>query len=449
MTGMTDGLAAITRARRRRLRQEVLVRATIALLVLVFNESYHGASLIRVASLTALALNVPYYVAVRIGWQIRLQAYVRLVLDILLITLGLYGAGGILAAPYLSVYMVAPIYVAFVLSGRRLSLRRRTRDGELPRCRVPATHVFVGIDRDPGRRVADRDLQSRPAQRRRRADRALGRRLSTESASARGKRRVLSLRGKGRDRRDSGHGRRGVRRRLEPRRRGDVRLSKHRNAAHPAGPLGPHPRPVPRARRPCSPGTADDGRQADRADRGEDRRRSISRGALGRTVDHETRNVLHMHRPRRHKSPEDRGAGARERRSAPGGRAELSDRGVGASLRRRVDDLESGGRTHVRLDRGRGTGELSTVRSGRPAVRIPLDLRAGAGRGGAFERGSPPSKERWNGHRRQPLHGALEECRGHGDGHRDVGARHQRAQGARAAGSSWRSVASRSSAGVS
>src|SRR5437870_7728659 len=117
MTGMTDGLAAITRARRRRLRQEVLVRATIALLVLVFNESYHGASLIRVASLTALALNVPYYLAVRIDWQIRLQAYVRLVLDILLITLGLYGAGGILAAPYLSVYMVAPIYVAFVLSG--------------------------------------------------------------------------------------------------------------------------------------------------------------------------------------------------------------------------------------------------------------------------------------------------------------------------------------------
>jgi PAS domain S-box-containing protein len=117
MTGMTDGLAAITRARRRRLRQEVLVRAMIALLVLVFNESYHGASLIRVASLTALALNVPYYLAVRIGWQIRLQAYVRLVLDILLITLGLYGAGGILAAPYLSVYMVAPIYVAFVLSG--------------------------------------------------------------------------------------------------------------------------------------------------------------------------------------------------------------------------------------------------------------------------------------------------------------------------------------------
>src|SRR5207245_7362433 len=158
MTGMTDGLDSITRARRRHLRQEVLVRATIALLVLVFNESYHGASLIRVASLTALALNVPYYLAVRIGWQIRLQAYVRLVLDILLITLGLYGAGGILAAPYLSVYMVAPIYVAFVLSGRRLSLCRRSRGGELPRCRGPATHACGRRCSRPRRGVDDRAL---------------------------------------------------------------------------------------------------------------------------------------------------------------------------------------------------------------------------------------------------------------------------------------------------
>jgi two-component system, cell cycle sensor histidine kinase and response regulator CckA len=116
-TTMTDDLSAIVRARRRRLRQELGVRATIAVMVLVFNESYHGAGLICVAALTALALNAPYYLATLTGWRIRLQAYVRLIVDILLITLGLYGAGGLQAAPYLSVYMVAPIYVAFVLSG--------------------------------------------------------------------------------------------------------------------------------------------------------------------------------------------------------------------------------------------------------------------------------------------------------------------------------------------
>ena len=117
MKEKADDRAALAPVRMRRLRQEVCVRAAVALLAFVFNESYHGAALIRVVSLTALALNAPYYLAARAGWRTRLQAHVRLVLDLLLITLGLYGAGGLLAAPYLSIYMVVPIYAAFMLSG--------------------------------------------------------------------------------------------------------------------------------------------------------------------------------------------------------------------------------------------------------------------------------------------------------------------------------------------
>jgi PAS domain S-box-containing protein len=95
----------------------VLVRAALAAMMFAFNEINDGPVLIRVATLTALVINIPYYLAARTGWQARRQGYVRLVLDVLLTTLGLYGAGGLLAAPYLSIYMVTPIYVAFALSG--------------------------------------------------------------------------------------------------------------------------------------------------------------------------------------------------------------------------------------------------------------------------------------------------------------------------------------------
>jgi two-component system, cell cycle sensor histidine kinase and response regulator CckA len=100
-----------------RLRQEILVRGSVALLVFVFNEINHGGLLIRLVSLVAMALNLSYYLAARGGWLARGQGYTRLVFDIVLTTLGLYGAGGLLAAPYLSIYMVTPIYVAFAVSG--------------------------------------------------------------------------------------------------------------------------------------------------------------------------------------------------------------------------------------------------------------------------------------------------------------------------------------------
>ena len=47
-----------------------------------------------------------------------MQAYIRMLVDVALLTAGLYGAGGLAAAPYLAVYMVVPVYAAFVFSSR-------------------------------------------------------------------------------------------------------------------------------------------------------------------------------------------------------------------------------------------------------------------------------------------------------------------------------------------
>ncbi len=112
------------RARRgeRRLRQEILVRATVSLLVLGFNELVGPGSgtgpdpEVRTAALLGLLLNGPYYFAARAGRSFRAQAYVRMLIDVALVTAGLYGAGGLAAAPYLAVYMVVTVYAGTVLS---------------------------------------------------------------------------------------------------------------------------------------------------------------------------------------------------------------------------------------------------------------------------------------------------------------------------------------------
>ena len=41
-----------------------------------------------------------------------------MIIDVELITLGLYGAGGLAAAPYLGVYAVVPVYAGLVFSSR-------------------------------------------------------------------------------------------------------------------------------------------------------------------------------------------------------------------------------------------------------------------------------------------------------------------------------------------
>ena len=116
---------AIFRARRRerRLRQEIAVRAAVCVLILAFNETFDiGASraadpAIRTAAVLGLLLNVPYYFAARFGRGSRAQAYGRMLIDVALVTGGLYGAGGLAAAPYVAVYTIVPVYAGTVLSG--------------------------------------------------------------------------------------------------------------------------------------------------------------------------------------------------------------------------------------------------------------------------------------------------------------------------------------------
>src|SRR5690349_19218646 len=108
--------------RRRRLRQEFAVRITVTSLLLLFNEAVAAdhvmSSIIRLTALIGLVLNVPYYLAIRTGVALRAQAYARMLIDVALMTAGLYGAGGLAAAQYLGVYAVVPVYTAFVFSSR-------------------------------------------------------------------------------------------------------------------------------------------------------------------------------------------------------------------------------------------------------------------------------------------------------------------------------------------
>ena len=94
------------RRRRRRQRQEFTARIVVAVLILLFNElvipNFEAASIIRLTCLIGLLLNGPYYLALRTGRWLRAQAYLRMLVDVALLTAGLYGAGGLAAAPYIA-----------------------------------------------------------------------------------------------------------------------------------------------------------------------------------------------------------------------------------------------------------------------------------------------------------------------------------------------------------
>ena len=108
--------------RRRRLRQEFAVRLAVASLLLLFNEVFTAdhatSSIVRLTAFFGLVLNVPYYLAIRTGVALRAQAYARMLIDVSLMTVGLYGAGGLGAAQFLGLYTIVPIYTAFVFSAR-------------------------------------------------------------------------------------------------------------------------------------------------------------------------------------------------------------------------------------------------------------------------------------------------------------------------------------------
>jgi signal transduction histidine kinase len=108
--------------RKRALRQELVARLAVGALIVIFNEFFtvdpHARTIILVTALIALALNVPYVLAARTGVAARAQAYVRMHLDILFITVGLYAAGGVAAGQYLAVYTIVAVYTGMVFSGR-------------------------------------------------------------------------------------------------------------------------------------------------------------------------------------------------------------------------------------------------------------------------------------------------------------------------------------------
>lgn len=108
--------------RRQRLFNELGVRASVAVTILIFSEITRlstGAGMspfITIAALLALTLNIPYYFAAQTGWRLRAQAYGRMFADVGLFTIGLHGVGGLDAAPYASVYVIVPLYAGFALS---------------------------------------------------------------------------------------------------------------------------------------------------------------------------------------------------------------------------------------------------------------------------------------------------------------------------------------------
>jgi signal transduction histidine kinase len=108
--------------RRSLLREEFAVRITVGVLILVFNELFAIAvstqSVVRATSVVGILINGPYYLAMRTGRWGREQAYVRMSLDVVFITAGLYAAGGLAAAQYVGVYSIVPVYTAIVFSSR-------------------------------------------------------------------------------------------------------------------------------------------------------------------------------------------------------------------------------------------------------------------------------------------------------------------------------------------
>ena len=109
--------------RRLRLYQELTVRGGVALVIVAFQLVFpvEPAVISRSISLLAifgLFLNGPYFLAARHGRAFRAQAYIRMLVDVLLLSVGLYFAGGLAAAHFLGVYLLVTIYAGITFSSR-------------------------------------------------------------------------------------------------------------------------------------------------------------------------------------------------------------------------------------------------------------------------------------------------------------------------------------------
>jgi len=102
-----------------RLGYELAVRAALATLVFVLDQFIGlstGRSLIPGVCLVAAALNLPYYWLGRRDQGSRGQAYLRMLLDIVMITVVFGDLGGVDAAALLAVYAIVPLYYGLAFS---------------------------------------------------------------------------------------------------------------------------------------------------------------------------------------------------------------------------------------------------------------------------------------------------------------------------------------------
>jgi two-component system cell cycle sensor histidine kinase/response regulator CckA len=109
--------------RRLRLYQELTVRGGVALAIVAFQLAFAVeppafARYISLLALFGLFLNGPYFLAARSGRAFVAQAYVRMLVDVLLLSVGLYFAGGLAAAHFLGVYLIVMIYAGITFSSR-------------------------------------------------------------------------------------------------------------------------------------------------------------------------------------------------------------------------------------------------------------------------------------------------------------------------------------------
>src|SRR4030095_3912850 len=109
--------------RRLRLYQELTVRGGVGLVIAAFQlvlpvEPPAFSRCIALLALLGLFLNGPYFLAARNGQAFRAQAYVRMLIDVLLLSVGLYFAGGIAAAHFVGVYLIVMIYAGITFSTR-------------------------------------------------------------------------------------------------------------------------------------------------------------------------------------------------------------------------------------------------------------------------------------------------------------------------------------------
>ena len=120
--------------RRLRLYQELTVRGGVALVIVAFQLVFpvEPAVIARCISLLAifgLFLNGPYFLAARNGRAFRAQAYLRMLADVLLLSVGLYFAGGLAAAHFLGVYLIVMIYAGITFSSRACLLATAAATG--------------------------------------------------------------------------------------------------------------------------------------------------------------------------------------------------------------------------------------------------------------------------------------------------------------------------------